>query len=123
MVSEMGDLCRKTVDVLEERGMVAGVLKDAAGRVCLVGGLQVALGDEDWVIRDSVRSVAYHIGKRLADLGFPVERGHESLQYWPADFSNALVEEGRVDEILHALKLAAESFDADGDVLHDLRQL
>lgn len=42
-VMELAEIYEKTADVIEERGLAANTLQDAAGRVCLFGAVHLVL--------------------------------------------------------------------------------
>lgn len=102
------EILRKAADLISERGLAKWIREDSAGRLCLIGAIQMAQFGEIRYSRPGMEKVLSEI---LSPMGGWLAKGDPSLpqENWIgncAAWNNR--SERTADDVIHALKLYAE---------------
>jgi hypothetical protein len=98
---ELAELYEKTADILEQRGMTQGRYEDEEGRLCLFGGVHVALGGKPMLAGES------HVRCGVLDSDL-----HYRLGMNPVRWSDRLVEQGDAGLVIARLREVAREIRA-----------
>lgn len=100
------ELCRKAADLIQTRGLVAGIRENHVGELCILGALDIALSgdansfrvDGNPVIKSIVNLLSLPLGKT----------GVDKPDWRLADWSNAVAREGKPEVVINGLRRAAD---------------